>query len=311
MSETLLQPTPEQITENNISAPPEPTAPAAPTKRKKKFCFAFIPAVFLYLFSGGLAIYYFLVMYANYISRFSPENMLSDPFALNIISSVTSYIAVPAISFFFVLFTLIRKPKILLPLTFGASLFVDRFINLVTSISLVATGNAEFDITSILTPTLFTDIVVCVICILFALDSPSLKKRLTKTKYIWAAAISVLHLSGIAVSFSGSIFTSLYNAISHGFGENLVYTILVSLLNNIHIVLEAVIIFLLILWLANPYKKPRAPRPVRQPVQPAPVFVPVQPAPTLADELGKYKSLLDSGAISQEEFEKLKANIIK
>ncbi len=312
MSETLLQPTPEQITENNNSAPPTPPAPTDPAKRKKKFCFAFIPAVFLYLFSGGLAIYYFFAMYTNYISRFTPDVILSDQFAFNIISTAISYLATPAVLFFFILFTLIRKPKILLPLTFGASILAANFVSVTAGIISAATGGATFVITNILNPSLFTDVVICVVCILFAVESPSLKKFLTKTKYIWATALSVLHLSGIALAVNNRAFSLLFETNRLGIMSSYLISFIISdiFMTYIPIFLESVIIFLLIIWLANPYKKPRAPRPVRQPVQPAPIFVPVQPAPTVADELGKYKSLLDTGAITQEEYDKLKASII-
>jgi len=39
--------------------------------------------------------------------------------------------------------------------------------------------------------------------------------------------------------------------------------------------------------------------------------IPPSPAPSIADELLKYKSLLDSGVITQEEFEKFKISLIK
>ncbi len=73
--------------------------------------------------------------------------------------------------------------------------------------------------------------------------------------------------------------------------------------------------FLLCMWLASPYKKivpKKKPQPV-QPVQPVVQYVPVmQPAaePNAAQQLMEYKNLLDMGAITQEEFEAKKKQIL-
>lgn len=68
--------------------------------------------------------------------------------------------------------------------------------------------------------------------------------------------------------------------------------------------------FLLCLWLAGPYKK--IVRKVKKP-QPVVQYVPVvQPAaePNAAQQLMEYKNLLDMGAITQEEFEAKKKQIL-
>lgn len=70
--------------------------------------------------------------------------------------------------------------------------------------------------------------------------------------------------------------------------------------------------FFLLKWLAKPYKKiVRKKKP--QPAQPVIQYVPVmQPAaePNAAQQLMEYKNLLDMGAITQEEFEAKKKQIL-
>ena len=115
-------------------------------------------------------------------------------------------------------------------------------------------------------------------------------------------------------------FEYIVNAIINDYGyDNLsvvYYALMISIGPAVIYLFIVISEFCLLKWLANPYKKPRKekkkPQPV-QPVQPVVQYVPVmQPAaePNAAQQLMEYKNLLDMGAITQEEFEAKKKQIL-
>ncbi len=182
----------------------------------------------------------------------------------------------------------------MLPLSFGAVLFAMPCSDFAYDIfRLIAYGH-PLQVHTYISGFLIAAIIFTV-CILFAINAAPLKKFLSKTKYIWAFGSATVYLLGFVLTeFIIDIYTEfiIFNSIVESFiVESLLFALLPTLLESVVMYFPiAVAAFLLILWLADPYKKPRAPRPVHQPAQPAPIFVPVQPAPTVADPYKKPKA---------------------
>lgn len=292
MSETLLQSAPETL-----------------TKRKRKICLAFIPAIIYYLVMLLL-----IVSQYQYISYYASRASVSfygvDFLIMRIIPLAFSLL----FTFVFIIFCFVRKPKALLPISFSAIFIVPIFFNLVTSIIYSATNDTAFYNASVITPQGIISLIVCAGCLLFAFEAPALKKFLAKTKWFWAVFLTLVYYSNfiyVAVSSLLSNMNSDMDIFRH--------TISSYIMNMAFTWLEytpvAIMVFLLVLWLADPYKKvkPQAPAPEQTVYipEPMPMYYPPAPVPTVADELTKYKTLLDSGAITREEFDKLKADMLK
>lgn len=263
----------------------------APEKLNKKFCFAVIPALFY-------TTILLLGMIANFIT-FGFDSVS----AINIVSFLC-WLAFSVFLFF-------RKNNIAAPIFLGVTLILPAFLNVVLNYS-----PSFIQIYSI-----FWRVVATALCVLFVLNTPEIKAFIKKTKYI---CISVV----VLFIFSDLIFSIINNFESF---ELIGIQILAFSLSYLPIALTIV---LLLLWLDDPYKKasPQAPAMqsyVQPPVQTQPMhFVqpPVQaqpmpfvqqpmqaqpPAQTdVADEIKKYKELLDSGIITPEEFESAKAKLL-
>ena len=115
---------------------------------------------------------------------------------------------------------------------------------------------------------------------------------------------------------------------------SMVSAIIGALMNSLGYVPEAVTVILLCKWISNPYKKvlkkaPKAPAPVPVMYAPVPQPVPVPPAPAQMpvnapvpenqaateqksniEQIRQYKELLDMGAITQEEYDEKKKELL-
>lgn len=161
---------------------------------------------------------------------------------------------------------------------------------------------------------LTTSLLTFIFVLLLAIKSKQEQKEKTIIQKIWfiPCLIRVFTL----VTFPAEYLMNHWDAFMGTSTEStLIYSFIYSI-EPVLIYLPLIVSeFLLCMWLANPYKKPRKkkkPQPV-QPVQPAIQYVPVmQPAAELnaAQQLMEYKNLLDMGAITQEEYEAKKKQIL-
>jgi len=151
----------------------------------------------------------------------------------------------------------------------------------------------------------------------------SIEKTNGKVRKLWALPSVVSVLSLVMYIVYEVVYVSFFVVKIHYDSQAaIVSSVIGALMNLVVYVPQTVTIILLCKWIANPFKKvmkkaPKAPAP--QPVMYVPVPQPVQmPVPeNQADAqqnnvelIRQYKALLDMGAITQEEYEEKKKELL-
>ena len=287
-----------------------PTQLTEPKKYKTKFCFAVIPAALTALLTSIAIIGNIALIFSNSFYR--------DAY---IITTVSNLIGSTFWIVFLIALLLKRPSNLLIPISLGGALISPTIINIIGNSILSKSEGWEYSITLWQVCYLLICFVAVAVCVLFTIKAPALKSFMKKTGIIWSIAIPSLYLTVQLV------FSIVYK-----------YSSAVLAVNLINYILYTATLFLLYFWLTNPYKEVTAVQtnpapqyaqpvafvqpvavpvnpavqPVVQPVPQVPVAAPVtvQTQTSVADEIAKYKALLDTGAITPEEFEALKVKLI-
>ncbi len=280
---------------------------AEPKKQRKKFCFAVIPAFFLTFISSFSAISSLVLVLSE----------INNAFLFTAILNLVSALCWLILS----VFLIFKQNNIATPVFLGVTLILPNFLGFI--FSYVQYDNYIPSFLQIYG--IFWRVIVTAVCVLFVLKAPALKTFIKKTRFIWVIAASILAFFQLVFSAFDYIPEAIHR------GELILQIFLYLFGASLYILPEAITIVLLLLWLSDPYKKirpqkPAAPvaQPVYQPVYqpaaqtvapPTPVVQPpiqTQPAAqaNVADEIKKYKELLDSGAITPEDFESAKAKLL-
>lgn len=312
-----------------------PSQLAEPNKYGTKFCFAVIPVAIRVLLLLISIIRYAIIFVNNSVSSYIDYIDIS----LRNLTTIDTILSGLTTSLFWILFSIalfLKRPNnVLIPISLGGALV---FPTLISNISYSIISKTEFLEYTISPSTVYyiaISLVAVAICVLFIIKAPAPKAFIKKTGKVWSIVIPLLFIAQCVFYIANviNVYNNLDETAGFSFTEYFLNAELtIFIINFLVYSLEAITLFLLYRWLTNPYKEitPAQPKPAMvsqnpqhsaspvtpavQPVSQTPAAFPAsaqsQAQTTVANEIAKYNTMLDTGTITPEEFEELKAKLI-